>query len=105
MDIRVIQPQVKLQTLFKLLNLNRKTYYDNKNKRLNKPDKYARVKEGIKSIYYGDEGRETYDYCPMWGALYYEDLSCSINSTQINANVRYQDYFISYINTGEYSFL
>lgn len=64
LDIRAEEPQVKLKTLFKLLNLNRKTYYDNIKNRLDKTDKYAKVKEKIKEIYYG-EADETYGYRPM----------------------------------------
>jgi putative transposase len=51
-----------------LLRLNRKTYYDNVNNRLNRPDKYAQVKQQIKEIYYG-EADQTYGYRPMWAAL------------------------------------
>lgn len=53
--------------MFKALNLNRKTYYDNL-KRIAKKDKYAEVKDLIKDIYY-NEGQGTYGYCPMWAAL------------------------------------
>lgn len=53
--------------MFKALNLNRKTYYDNL-KRIAKKDKYAEVKDLIKDIYY-NEGQGTYGYRPMWAAL------------------------------------
>ncbi|GHN61574.1 hypothetical protein ME806_18710 [Lactobacillus delbrueckii] len=39
--------------MFKALNLNRKTYYDNL-KRIAKKDKYAEVKDLIKDIYYNE---------------------------------------------------
>ena len=48
--------------------MNSKTYYDNIKNRLGKPDKYAKVREKIKEIYYG-ETDETYGYRPMWAAL------------------------------------
>ncbi|WP_191669498.1 IS3 family transposase [Lactobacillus delbrueckii] len=53
--------------MFKALNLNRKTYYDNL-KRIAKKDKYAEVKDLIKDIYH-NEGQGTYGYRPMWAAL------------------------------------
>lgn len=51
-----------------MLKLNRKTYYDNIEHRLNQPDKYAKIKQMIKQIYYG-EADQTYGYRPMWAAL------------------------------------
>lgn len=103
MDIRAIAPQVKLQTLFKLLNLNRKTYYDNKNKRLNKPDKYALVKERIKSIYYGNEGRETYGYRPMWGALRDEGICLAQETVRKLMRMLGIKTTLYHKNTGKYS--
>lgn len=61
-------PTVKLNTLFNLLKLNRKTYYDNLKNRINKHDKYNKVKAQINHIYY-DESNETYGYRRIWGAL------------------------------------
>ncbi|MFR0614756.1 IS3 family transposase, partial [Lactobacillus porci] len=52
-DIRADYPEFQLKQLFKALNLNRKTYYDNL-KRIAKKDKYAEVKELIKDIYYNE---------------------------------------------------
>ncbi|MCD5454226.1 IS3 family transposase, partial [Lactobacillus delbrueckii subsp. lactis] len=48
-DIRADHPEFQLKQLFKALNLNRKTYYDNL-KRIAKKDKYAEVKDLIKDI-------------------------------------------------------
>ncbi|QNQ81611.1 IS3 family transposase [Lactobacillus sp. PV012] len=67
-DIRAKVPTVKLNTLFSLLKLNRKTYYDNLKNRINKCDRYAKVKKEINHIYY-DESNETYGYRRIWGAL------------------------------------
>ncbi|WP_157660273.1 IS3 family transposase [Lactobacillus delbrueckii] len=66
-DIRADHPEFQLKQLFKALNLNRKTYYDNL-KRIAKKDKYAEVKDLIKDIYH-NEGQGTYGYRPMWAAL------------------------------------
>ncbi|AZA16217.1 MAG: hypothetical protein DQL93_06535 [Lactobacillus delbrueckii subsp. lactis] len=66
-DIRADHSEFQLKQLFKALNLNRKTYYDNL-KRIAKKDKYAEVKDLIKDIYY-NEGQGTYGYRPMWAAL------------------------------------
>ncbi|MFR0593056.1 IS3 family transposase [Limosilactobacillus mucosae] len=66
-DIRADHPEFQLEQLFKALNLNRKTYYDNL-KRIAKKDKYVEVKELIKDIYY-NEGQGMYGYRPMWAAL------------------------------------
>ncbi|QNQ80689.1 IS3 family transposase [Lactobacillus sp. PV034] len=103
LDIRAEQPQVKLQILLSLLNLNRKTYYDNKNNRLNKPDKYAKVKERIKAIYYGDEGRETYGYRPMWGALRDEGIYLAQETVRKLMRMLGIKTTLYHKNTGKYS--
>lgn len=64
-----------------MLNLNRKTYYDNIKNRLGKADKYAKVKEKIKEIYYG-EADETYGYRPMWAALRDEGIKLAMETVR-----------------------
>ena len=102
-DIRAKHHQIKLKVLFKVLKLNRKTYYDNVKNRINQADKYALVKEKIQEIYYGYEGQETYGYRPMWGALRDEGFKISLETVRKLMRSLGIKTTIYHKNTGKYS--
>ena len=91
-----------MNTLFSLLNLNRKTYYDNLKNRINKFDKYDKVKKQIDHIYY-DESNETYGYRRIWGAL--KDIGINLAKETVRKIMRDMDIktMIYHKNTAKYS--